>query len=97
MSSRNRLLTTEQRAHAPLIHKTLTLANSKKNQFTLAELRSWVINTINKDPFMEVEYFEIVNSDNLTSVESWKDRCPKIACVAVKIGSIRLIDNIFFD
>ena len=97
MSSRNRLLTPEQRAHAPIIHETLTLALSKKNRFTVAEMESWVITTINNDPFMEVEYFEIVNSDTLTPLGSWKDICPKIACVAVKIGSIRLIDNVFFN
>jgi len=96
MSSRNRLLTPEQRIHAPVIAKTLFSAVKLKPKMTPAELKKWVINTLNNDPLISVEYFEIVNSLDLTPVDSWNDPVPKTGCVAVKIGEIRLIDNVFF-
>ncbi len=94
MSSRNRLLTHEERAHAPLIAKTLFAAGEKKNILSLPELKSWVIETIENDHFFKLEYFEIVNTETLIPANSWNDPCSKTGCVAVKIGNIRLIDNV---
>jgi len=97
MSSRNRLLTVRQRKHASLISKTLFSALRKKHRLTLPELKKWVIKTLDQDPLIKVEYFEIVNSNSLIPVDSWNDPAPKTGCVAVKIGNIRLIDNVFFN
>jgi len=97
MSSRNRLLTKEQRAHAPLVAETLFSAVKMKNKLSPADIKTWVLNTLNNDPMIKVEYFEIVNSLTLTPVNSWSDPVPKTGCLAVKIGNIRLIDNVFFD
>lgn len=96
MSSRNSLLTEEERIHAPLISKTLFAAREKKNTYSLPNLKKWVIETINSDPFLEVEYFEIVNSETLNPVNFWNDPGQKTGCIAVKIGKIRLIDNVNF-
>ena len=97
MSSRNRLLTKEQRAHAPLVAETLFSAVKMKNKLSPADIKTWVLNTLNNDPMIKVEYFEIVNSLTLTPVNSWSDPVSKTGCLAVKIGNIRLIDNVFFD
>lgn len=96
MSSRNSLLTPEERSHAPLIAKTLFAALDKKKLLTPPELKKWFLDTLKSDPLIEPEYFEIVNTETLDTVYSWNEPGDKTGCVAVKIGKIRLIDNVNF-
>ncbi|MEZ4932364.1 MAG: pantoate--beta-alanine ligase [Saprospiraceae bacterium] len=45
-------------------------------------------------PGMEPEYFEIVDGFTLRPIEQFEDVDVAVACTAVKVGDIRLIDNI---
>jgi pantoate--beta-alanine ligase len=94
MSSRNRLLTNEQRAHVPLIAQTLFEAKEKRKNTDVKELQKWVKDTINKNPELEVEYVEIVNARTLQPVTKWSDAAYVQLCVAVYVRPVRLIDNI---
>jgi pantoate--beta-alanine ligase len=94
MSSRNALLTPEQRAAAPLIARTLFAAVDMVCTHSIENIRQFVIARINANPLMQAEYFEIVNAASLQPVFSWDEECTKQGCVAVRVGSIRLIDNI---
>ena len=94
LSSRNMLLNDVQRKSAPLIAKTLFEAKEKANKIPVAYLKEWVINSINKDAELKVEYFDIVNAETLQSVNSWGDANEVFACIAVQVGKIRLIDNL---
>ena len=96
MSSRNMLLTKEQRSNVSLISKTLFDSKSKIEIMSVLEIKEWVINTINENPHLEVEYFEIVDDLKLEPISAWNDSGEKIGCIAVHVGSIRLIDNIRF-
>ncbi len=96
MSSRNLLLSLEQRRNAAWISATLSEAANKAGQLTVEELCHWVINRINKNEYLNTEYFEIVNGITLQPVNSWDDPCVKVGCIAVHCGKIRLIDNIEF-
>lgn len=96
MSSRNMLLTPEQRENAVHISATLFEAVNKKDLFSVEDLCEWVVTRINENPFLDTEYFEIVDSVTLQPVKSWSDPCSKIGCIAVHCGKIRLIDNIEF-
>ena len=96
MSSRNELLTEEQRKNAAVISETLFKAKELKGQKSVQEITDWVIKTINKNPFLDVEYFEIVDDEKLQPVQNWDEDSTKIGCVAVFCGKIRLIDNIVF-
>jgi pantoate--beta-alanine ligase len=96
MSSRNMLLTTEQRRSAAVISGTLFEAQNKTSKFSVDELRNWVINQINQNEHLNTEYFEIVDSVTLQAVKSWTDPCSKVGCIAVHCGKIRLIDNMDF-
>lgn len=96
MSSRNMRLTFEQRKNVSLIAKTLFEAREKAKLLSVKETQEWVINTINKNPYLDVEYFEIVDENTLLSVENWKQPGNKRGCIAVNVGDIRLIDNIGF-
>lgn len=97
MSSRNTRLSPEERQHAPLIFKTLMKAQETGTSVSPESLKKAVIDTINKDPFLQVEYFEIVDDKTLQPVKSWDSPGTKIGCIAVHAGKIRLIDNITFN
>jgi pantoate--beta-alanine ligase len=96
MSSRNMLLTKDQRANVSLISKTLFEAREKTQHLTLVETKEWIVDTINKNPYLKVEYFEIVDINSLDPICDWNEKSEKIGCIAVQVGSIRLIDNIRF-
>ncbi|WP_167617535.1 pantoate--beta-alanine ligase [Maribellus sediminis] len=94
MSSRNELLSAEERKNAAVISKTLFRAKELKTQMSVKELVEWVKDEINNNPFLNVEYVEIVDDEELQAAKSWDEPTTKIACVAVFCGKIRLIDNI---
>lgn len=96
MSSRNLRLTPEQRKHAPFVYQTLKQATQKSATMDLLPLKQWVTNTINADPYLDVEYFDIVDTFNLQSVTSWHKANSIIGAIAVYCGKVRLIDNIDF-
>ena len=96
MSSRNMLLSPEQRKDAVHISATLFDAANKTNELSVEETCQWVINRINENESLNTEYFEIVNDKTLLPVKSWDDTGRKIGCIAVHCGKIRLIDNVEF-
>ena len=96
MSSRNMLLTPDQRKNAVHISATLFEAQNKISEFSVNELRDWVVSRINKNECLNTEYFEIVNETSLQPISSWNDPGGKVGCIAVHCGKIRLIDNIEF-
>jgi len=97
MSSRNQLLSPEERHNAALIYKTLTEAKKLSSEKSVKDLKEWVTETINKNPLLDVEYFEVVNDENLQPVKSWKGNSTKVGCIAAYCGKIRLIDNIVLN
>lgn len=97
MSSRNMLLSPEQRRATGHIAATLFEAANKTGEFTVEETCRWVINRINESQFLNTEYFEIVNAETLLPVKSWDESCLKVGCIAVHCGKIRLIDNVKFE
>lgn len=94
MSSRNTLLNPVQRKNSVLISKTLFESRNKANELSVEKLKEWVINTINSNTELNVEYFEIVDDTFLMPVKLWSEPVVKYGCIAVKVGKIRLIDNI---
>lgn len=99
LSSRNVRLTPEQRAEAPRIHRVLAASVDFAKDHTLAETRQWVIDEINKLPFMEVEYYEIADPLTMRPLSSWDEEheIPAVGCVTVYCGDVRLIDNIKYN
>mgnify|MGYP000658990075 CR=1 FL=1 len=97
LSSRNIRLTKEERKLAPFIYETLRQARELKETFTPVELKEWVSLQFEKQSALELEYFEIVEDKGLTSIEEWDEEVNKVACMAVQLGEVRLIDNLNFD
>ena len=95
-SSRNSLLTKEERAIAPAIYQILRESVGYAETHSLKETRSMVVERINAIPELEVEYFEIVDGDSLLPVENWERSEYIVGCITVYCGKtpIRLIDHI---
>jgi pantoate--beta-alanine ligase len=96
MSSRNMLLSEEERKNASKISETLFKACNLAADLNVSELKNWVIEEINKNPYLAVEYFEIVDNTSLLPIENWNDAEEKIGCITVQVGKVRLIDNVTF-
>ncbi len=94
MSSRNRLLSPEERLLAPFIYKTLQEAKRRRNHICANPLRQMIINIFEGNKNFKLEYFDIVNDKTLQPINSWNDKVGTVACVALWLGNIRLIDNI---
>ena len=95
-SSRNSLLTKEERAIAPAIYQILRESIGYAETHSLKETRNMVVERIDAIPELEVEYFEIVDGDSLLPVESWERSEYIVGCITVYCGKtpIRLIDHI---
>ena len=94
LSSRNTRLTPALRQKAPLIARTLRESKAMAATKSVREVVDYVVNTLNADPDLEVEYYEIVDGDSLVSIQDWKDTSYAVGCVTVYCGEVRLIDNI---
>jgi len=92
MSSRNRLLTPEERKRAVLIPQTMNKVKEMWNKNSVAEIKEFVQTEFAKEGYMKLDYFEIADARTLQPIE---DRSkPAVACIAVFDGKIRLIDNV---
>jgi pantoate--beta-alanine ligase len=93
MSSRNTLLTQEERAFAPSIYKSLTTARDMLKNKPVEEIISWAKSYLCANRLVDFEYFEIVKTD-LHPIISLEEETDVVICTALKVGKIRLIDNI---
>ncbi len=94
MSSRNMRLKDEERKSAPFIYQTLLEAKRKVNELSPAELKIWVMQQMDLNSLFSPEYFEISDATTLLPIAYWDQSKHVIACIAVFLGSVRLIDNI---
>lgn len=94
MSSRNERLTKEQRNSAALISQTLFKIKELKNSKTIAELKSIAEDQIKTEKQFKLEYFEISDAETLQPISNFDKNRPAVACIALKLGQIRLIDNV---
>ncbi len=97
MSSRNTRLSKEERKLAPFIYETLVHASELMDALSPSQLKEWVILQFKKQSALELEYFEIVEDKGLIPVVKWDEEVNKVACLAVLLGGVRLIDNLIFD
>ena len=95
-SSRNTLLSPDERAIAPAIYKALKESVDYARTHTVKETHDHVVDEINAIDGLEVEYFEIVDGDTLLSIDNWEDAGYVVGCITVYCGKtpIRLIDHI---
>ena len=94
MSSRNALLSDEERRKASIIYKALCEAkflvnNGERNAARLAET---VRQIIQSEPLAQIDYIAVVDNETLEPIEKVGEN-PILTAVAVRFGKVRLIDN----
>ena len=96
MSSRNTLLTVEERKTAAAISQVLFRSRNFAANHTLEETRRYVVDSLNAVVGLEVQYFDIVDGISLQTLEDWADSDYVVGCITVFCGQIpvRLIDHI---
>ena len=94
MSSRNTLLSAEERERALTISRTLFASLSFAKGNTLAATKAFVEDAINETSGLELEYYQIVDGNTLQEIAEWSDSDYAVGCIALFCGKIRLIDNI---
>ena len=95
-SSRNSLLSADERAIAPNIYKVLKSSTNEAEKMSVQQLHDKVVADINAIEGLEVEYFDIVDGNTLLPIQSWDDTPYVVGCITVYCGKtpIRLIDHI---
>ncbi len=93
MSSRNVLLPEKDRKIVPLIHKTLEYIKKNLSKKTPDEMIKEGLQKLDIPEF-EVEYLAIVDGTTLLPVKSFEDSNYIVALTAVRVGDVRLIDNV---
>lgn len=96
LSSRNALLSPEQRAIAPKIYEALRAGVAYSKDHGVRETHDMVVDTIDSTEGLKTEYFEIVDGRTLLSVDEWAESPEIVGCITVFCGNVRLIDNIKF-
>lgn len=94
MSSRNTLLSDDERERALTISSTLFASVDFSKVNTLEATKAFVEDMINDTEGLELEYYQIVDGNTLQEIQEWGDSEYVVGCIALFCGKIRLIDNI---
>ena len=94
LSSRNTLLTPEQRSTALAISKALFESVKYAASHSLIETKQMVEQAIADTEGLELEYYEVVDGNTLQTVTTWEETDYIVGCITVYCGKVRLIDNI---
>ncbi len=93
MSSRNTRLKPEERKVASTISQTLFKAKELWKDHSVDELKKIVAELISSEKQLRLEYFEISDIQTLQAMKNGEKK-NAVACIAVQLGDVRLIDNI---
>ena len=95
LSSRNRYLTAEERAQAPVLRRALLAASAAfiAGETSAAKLHRLLVETIATAPLARLDYAEIADADTLRPVR--EVRRGTVFALAVFFGKTRLIDNLW--
>ena len=98
LSSRNRILSEEERVKASVIYRGLREAKLafKEGERNAAKLIGLVTKWIEGEPLTSIDYISIVDAKTLEPVERVGDTETLIAA-AVRFGTVRLIDNVVLN
>ena len=94
MSSRNNLLTKDERKIAPNIYENLLWIENNRKKLTIPELIKLSSERLEKNN-IQIDYLGIFDKKSLKKVDNFKEGA--LIAVAAKIGKVRLIDNIILD
>lgn len=96
MSSRNRRLTEPQRAIAGIIYQCLVSIESKQKNTPFNIVQKECMELM-KHKGMAPEYVALANAYDLDPLNDYDANIAMIALIAVRVGDIRLIDNMLIN
>lgn len=94
MSSRNTLLSHEERQVASVIPKLMLKAKDLYHLKGIGEAKEYINKEVGLIPLMKMDYFVICDQQTLEELKVNSENA--IGLIAVFVGKIRLIDNLFF-
>lgn len=95
MSSRNAYLSTEDRRRAPVLSRSLKLAQKLVNEgqrdaeLIKNQMKELILSEV---PDASIDYVEVVDDDTVVPIEQIEGKA--LIALAVRIGGTRLIDNV---
>jgi pantoate--beta-alanine ligase len=97
MSSRNTYLDPAERRAAPILYRALdgarvSIARGERDALRIMAAMRELLRT---EPLAEPDYVEVVDADTLEQVTRLRGVC--LALLAVRIGPVRLIDNLLIE
>jgi len=97
MSSRNAYLHTEERRAATILFRALDGARASiaRGERDALRLTAAMREALRTEPLAEPDYVELVDADTLEPVTRLRGVC--LALLAVRIGAVRLIDNLLIE
>jgi len=93
MSSRNVRLTPKHRKLAILLSKTLKEAKKIIGKKSPKEVKAFAMEKLSISEF-KPEYFDIIDGITLQDINDFEGTKFAVACTAVWVGEVRLIDNL---
>lgn len=93
MSSRNVRLSEMGRKKASKLSKILFQAQKDAQELELPTVRKNALARLKEEGF-DVDYFMIVDGDNLQEINNFEPAQTSVACTTIQIDGIRLLDNI---
>lgn len=91
MSSRNMRLSEVEKSIATNIHRVLIATKLNFDKVKISELKTNAMFALNNIPEFRLDYFEIADGKTLLPATEKSDSI--VACTAVFLGDVRLIDN----
>jgi pantoate--beta-alanine ligase len=97
MSSRNAYLNPEGRRAATILFRALdgARASISRGERDALRLMAAMRETLRTEPLTEPDYVELVDAESLEQVTRLRGVC--LALLAVRIGAVRLIDNLLIE
>ena len=93
MSSRNKLLSNEEKDKAAMIYRCLNYCKKNKLQ-PIPKLKEYIIEKFKKTKEIDLEYIEFVALNSMLPIKNWGEEKNNVVCIAAHIKKVRLIDNI---
>ncbi|MCE2499280.1 MAG: pantoate--beta-alanine ligase [Dehalococcoidia bacterium] len=97
LSSRNAYLTPEQREAAPAVYRALCAAEDvwRRGERDAARVQRAAYNILERETLVDaVDYVSVVDADSMRPVETVQNDLELMIATAVRLGSVRLIDNV---
>ncbi len=97
MSSRNTYLSPEQRRAAVVLYQALSLAQRlwSQGEKDAEKLRQEMTDLIQQQPLATIDYVSVANAETLDELDEVNP--PALVSLAVRIGKVRLIDNVVLE